>query len=297
MGTVVTISAYGESRARVHQAITKAFEEIHRIDTLMSVYKPESQLSLINRAAGRTPVDVDTAILDTISSAKHFHDETGGAFDITVEPLMELWGFRDEPPQLNHYPSDSEISKRLNAVGFQNIIVNEAEGRIGLSNPHSKIDLGGIAVGYSVDRAVAILKEEGIRAAFINHSGDAFALGAPDDAQGWSIAIPNPEHPSEMIAQFVIRDRAVSTSGNYEKYVTIDAKRLGHILDPQTGRPSDAMKSATLFAPTSTAADALSTGLFCMSLDEVEKIVRRSKGLELFAVSRDGKQLHVQSIA
>lgn len=273
MGTVVTLSAYGESYNHVNQAITKAFQEIQRIDNLMSLYKPESRLSLINRNAGKAPVRVERDLISIIASARHYYTMTRGAFDITIEPLMKLWGFRKEQPTLEHLPSDKEIQSRLEAVGYNNIVINEADQSVGLINPRAQLDLGGIAVGYSVDRAVSILKSEGITSAFLNHSGDAFALDAPENAEGWEIAIPNPHQPNEMMAGYIIRDQAVSTSGSYEKYVTVDAEQFGHILNPQTGKPGTSMQSATVFAPTSLEADALSTGLFCMDATAAQQIV------------------------
>ncbi|MBI3587497.1 MAG: FAD:protein FMN transferase [Ignavibacteriales bacterium] len=273
MGTVVTLSAYGERYSHVNQAITKAFQEIQRIDNLMSLYKPESRLSLINHNAGKAPVRVERDLINIIVSAKHYYAVTRGEFDITIEPLMKLWGFRKEQPTLDHVPSDKELQSRLDAVGFNNIVVDEREQSVGLINPHSQLDLGGIAVGYSVDRAISILKNEGITSAFLNHSGDAFALGAPENTEGWEIGIPNPHQPNEMMASYIIHDQAVSTSGSYEKYVTVNAERFGHILNPQTGKPGKSMQSATVFAPTSLEADALSTGLFCMDVTVAQQIV------------------------
>lgn len=281
MGTVVTLSAYGENYTKVNQAITKAFQEIQRIDTLMSVYKPASQLSLINRNAGNAPVHVERDLINIIASAKRFHTLTKGEFDITIEPLMELWGFRNEQPALDHVPSDKELQSRLDAVGFSNIVVDEREQSVGLSNPRTRLDLGGIAVGYSVDRAIAMLKSEGIESAFLNHSGDAFAIGTPEDSDGWEIGIPNPLQPKEMMARYTIRDQAVSTSGSYEKYVTVNAEQFGHILDPRTGKPGTMMQSATVFAPTSLEADALSTGLFCMDKNAAQQLVSKMPEMRL----------------
>ncbi|MBI3787208.1 MAG: FAD:protein FMN transferase, partial [Ignavibacteriales bacterium] len=279
-----TLSAYGESYSHVNQAITKAFQEIQRIDTLMSVYKPASQLSLINRNAGKAPVRVEHDLINIIDSAKRFYGLTNGEFDITIEPLMELWGFRNEQPALDHVPSDKELQSRLDAVGFNNIVVDEWEQSVGLLNPHTRLDLGGIAVGYSVDRAVAILRSEGITSAFLNHSGDAFAIGVPEDSDGWEIGIPHPLQPEKMKARYAIHDRAVSTSGSYEKYVTVDAERFGHILDPRTGKPGATMHSATVFATTSLEADALSTGLFCMDRVTAQQLISTLPEMRLIVV-------------
>lgn len=284
MGTTVTISAYGEDRSHLNEAITKAFEEIQSIDNVMSLYKPASQITTINRLAGKEPVNVDQRVLDIVQHARHFNGTTSGTFDITIEPLMELWGFRNEPIAAQTIPSDAEIYKRLDAVGMKNIEVNEQQRTVGLLNVHSKIDLGGIAVGYSVDRAVEVLRRQGIEQALINHSGDVYALGAPPESEGWEIAIPNPIDRREIISTFTLRDKAVSTSGNYEKFVEINGHKFGHILDPHSGKPGDAMLSLTIVAEQAMTADAFSTGLFCSDQQCAAAIMKRIKETEMRCV-------------
>ena len=294
MGTVVTITAYGESRAHANEAISRAFDEMRRVDEMMSLYKPESDVSRLNRAAGREAIGVDSSVIEIIEHARSFTLATEGTFDISIEPLMELWGFRSQQSP-HEMPTDTQIRNALETVGMKHVVVECAAQRAGLLNRHARIDLGGIAVGYSVDRAVEALRRAGVERAFINHSGDAYALGAPPERDGWEIGIPDPSCPSEMIATFRLHDRAASTSGNYEKYVTIDDSRVGHILDPHTGRPGRALLSATLLAPTALEADALSTGLFCKELNALQEAVKRSNCLEVFAVTEDNEQVSIRS--
>ena len=285
MGTTVSITAYGESRSQINHAITKAFQAIQRCDDLMSVYKPGSDISRLNRSGGRDTVSLDESIIDLLHHAERFHTLSSGIFDVTVEPLMHLWGFRNEKEIPLHAPSDKEIAATLDAVGFENVSF-ESGNRVGLLNPGTKVDLGGIAVGYSVDAAVNVLKREGIESAFINHSGDAYALGAPPEDEGWEIGIPDPSSPGTMIAGMKVRDRAVSTSGNYRNSLETGGKRIGHILDPRTGKPAGESASTTVFAHCALEADALSTALFGLPEADQQLLLDIIPETELISIGR-----------
>ncbi len=286
MGTVVTIAAYGLSAAHAHHAITKAFDELRRLDQMMSLYMNSSELSEVNRSAAKTSVRVSDDLIVLLQKARAYHTQTNGAFDVTIEPLMRLWGFRNE--ESRSIPSDREIHNVLCAVGFQNIEIDSEGKTIALLNQLSSVDLGGIAVGYSVDRVVSILKEEEIESAFVNHSGDAFALGVPDDSDGWPVVIPHPFYPNEPAARLILKDEAISTSGNYEKFVEFEHKRFGHILDPFSGRPSSEVMGTSVVAPTALDADALSTGLFCMKR-ESQKEFAAAHPYKIITISSTGE--------
>jgi len=287
MGTVATISAYGESVSHANYAIARVYDEFRRLDKLLSLYKAESLVQRLNQSAGREEIAVAPEFLALLDSAAELHRKTRGAFDVTIEPLMELWGFRSEERWREFLPSDREIAARLEAVGFQHIKLNRTRRTVGLTHRLSSLDFGGIAVGYAVDRAVAILRSEGVESAFINHSGDAFALGTPDDADGWMVGIPNPLNPVEIAHSFSINNQAVSTSGNYENFIRVNDARFGHILSPFSGKPSDALMSATVVAETALAADALSTGLFCLGLERSKSVLAETPGIQLLAITPD----------
>lgn len=263
MGTVVSISAYGPAKKEIHHAIIKAQEEFQRIDSLMSVYRSDSHVSRINQFAGKKEVHVDLSVINVLISAKDFYEKTQGAFNVCVEPMMRLWGFRNDARILSQMPNDREIYRAKEAANIRHLVIDEKKNTAGLLHEDASIDLGGIAVGYSVDRAAAILRAEGIENFLINHSGDIFAAGSPPGQKGWIISIPGPKNPTEMITSFSMKDRAVSTSGNYESFVTYHDRHFGHIMDPRTGHPSDRMLSFTAICPTAIDADAYSTGYFC----------------------------------
>jgi len=271
MGTVVNLAVYGESEAQCNHAINRAFEEINRIDTFMSVYKNESQLSLVNREAGKRGVAVDRSIVDVLKYAQRLSEITSGAFDVTIEPLMRLWGFRSEVSDSITKPSDKQIAKTLEAVGYQNISINEKELPVGLLNSESRIDLGGIAVGYAVDSAVKVLQAKGITSALLNHSGDIFALGAPREDDSWEIGITDPLQPGSIITSVRIKDQALSTSGNYCNFRSFDDDRYGHILDPKQGLPTSNVLSTTIISNNAIEADALSTASFVTGIDKTRR--------------------------
>ncbi len=282
MGTLVTVTAYGESAEHLHHAISKIQSEFMHLESLMSVYDSRSDITKINNAAGRRMVAVDPTVIEALRFAGDGHKKTGGAFNICVEPLMRIWGFRES---VRRYapPTDKEIYRAVESASFSNLMINEKDQTAGLWREGAAIDLGGIAVGYAVDSAARILQSEGIGQALINHSGDIRAIGAPPDSDGWLIEVPDPANTSRMIAGFTIRDQAVSTSGNYEKKVIYDKKEFGHIIDPAAGFPGNTLLSFTSLCRTSVEADVYSTGYFVKGLPE------NKNDMSYIAVTPDGQ--------
>jgi thiamine biosynthesis lipoprotein len=221
----------------------------------------------VNAAAGKSEVDVESFVVEVVNRAMHYSMQTNGVFDCTIEPLMKLWGFRGNTTM--KIPSNKEIYAAMDAVGFKNTSVRK--NSIGLLHRNSSIDLGGIAVGYTVDRMTAILKQEGIESALINHSGDIFAIGAPHGKNGWEISIPNPADRNETIETVRLSNQAISTSGSYEKFVEYEGERFGHIIDPSTGIPTRKYASISVIADTSLEADIFSTAWFCSEQNTITK--------------------------
>jgi thiamine biosynthesis lipoprotein len=290
MGSIATVCAYGDTTRQIDRAINKVIEEFNRLDGLLSVYMPTSEISRINASAGSDSAAVSSEVVTLIREMKVLAEQTGGAFDMTVEPLMRLWGFRNTPR--SEVPSDSEISAVLDAVGNNHVFVDESEGRVGLDHPASRIDSGGWGVGYAVDRAVAILKAEGISSALVNHSGDARTFGIPEEQEGWAVAIPNPEHPDEMLKTVRLQGCAISTSGDYERFVTINSMRYGHLMNVRNGHPETTVSSVTIFAGTSLTADVTSTASACSfeMLSRLESL----PGLSYIVVQKGPEGLNVR---
>lgn len=293
MGTTVSIQAYGESTMHLHHAINEAFRELRRMDNLFSVFNPHSEISKINAAAGVSDVTVSPETIDILIRAVSFSHLTNGAFDCTVEPLMTLWGFNTGTRKTGTFPSEKEIHNVLDAVGYKNIALNANAQKAGLTKKYASIDLGGIAVGYTVDRMVKILRKEGITSAFINHSGDIFAIGTPPDEDGWKVGIAALNTNEEFSKTFSLKDHALSTSGSNEKFILVDGKRRCHIMDARTGYPSDRQQTVSVLAQSSLLADVCSTALF-NNPETLSKSENDGTILEVYIVNQEDR-FHVKS--
>lgn len=265
MDTFMTVEAYG---TKSKEAVDEAFKEIERLDALWSVGLHNSEISQINRSEVSS-VSEDTA--DLLGRISLISDETKGAIDITIYPLMELWGFTDGNTRV---PSDEEIKDCLKKVSYLNIEFDEKDNHIALSSEAS-IDLGAVAKGYASDKVVSILKDNGIKSANINLGGNVYALGCKPDGSLWKIGIENPRPELDMfnalpyLGVLSVHDKAVVTSGDYHRFFTEGDERYHHIMNPFTGYPSKSgLMSVTVVSEDGTFADALSTALFVMGKEK-----------------------------
>jgi thiamine biosynthesis lipoprotein len=262
MGCVYVIEAYGPDAAALSRITEEALDEVDRIDRLMSHYKADSPLSRINREAARRPVAVEPELFDFIADAMRYHRESGGAFDITVGPLMKAWGFFRGDGRL---PSDAELAAARRHTGGAHVVLNPADKTILFDEPGVELDLGGIAKGYAVDRAIGLLKERQIAAALVSAGGSTiYGLGAPPDRTGWDVKIQDPLDSRKAALTVTLRNRAVSIAGSSEKSFESGGVRYSHIMDPRTGRPVQGMLSVAVLANSGTAGDALDNALFVM---------------------------------
>ena len=268
MGTFVEVISPDKRAARI------VFSEIKRIEDLLSIYRPDSEISRLNEQ-GKLYASPDTLYI--IRKAKEFGEVTGGTFDITVGPLMNLWGFKDKK---YYIPKDEEIKNILNLVGFDKISLDNTKNMIEFQVSGMQIDLGGIAKGYAVDCAVKRLKEKGIQSCLINAGGQIYCLG-DKFGQPWRISIRNPRDEGSA-GYLELKDRAVATSGDYEQYFIKDKKRYAHILNPKTGYPvNSGITSVTVIAPDGLTADALTTAIFVLGKENGEKLAKKFPGVEL----------------
>ena len=256
------------------RAINTVFAEIKRIEDLLSKYKEDSEVSRLNKMA-KSKVSPDTFYV--IKKAKEFWQASEGAFDITVGPLMDLWGFTDKRFSA---PDAEQVKQALKLVGSDEIILQESDNVVEFRNLGMKIDLGAIAKGYALDCAVNRLKENGINSCLINAGGQVYALGDKLGAP-WRIAIKNPRG-KDIVDYLELRDESVSTSGDYEQYFIQDNKRYSHILNPKTGYPLDSgVISATVIAPSGLTADALSTAISVLGKAKGEELAKKFPGTEV----------------
>lgn len=268
MDTYMTVTAYGKN---AENGVNKAVDEINRLETVLSAEKQESDIYKLNETGSGT---LSTDTKNIVSKALEINKTTNGAFDISIYPLMVKWGFTT---QKYNVPSKNEISKLLKDVDSSKIIFDEKSGNIKLKE-NMKIDLGGIAKGYTSSRVMQIFKECGVTSGLVSLGGNVQALGTKTDGTAWQIAIENPDKSSDYIGVVSVKDKAVITSGGYERYFEKNGKTYHHILDPETGYPAESgLKSVTIVSDDGTLADALSTSLFVMGKEKALDYWREHK--------------------
>jgi len=260
------MGTYIEVTSPYSQAPGIVFEEIARIEGLLSRFDPASEISILNRT-GSLKASPET--FEIIKKAKEFYRLTDGAFDITVGPLMKIWGFTDKQFRV---PEQSQISSALEVVGSDNIILQEEDNVVKFEFPGMEVDLGGIAKGYSLDQAVRRLKENHIDSCLINAGGQVFCLG-DKFGRPWQIGIRDPRRKG-LSGDLELSDKSVATSGDYEQYYIADNQRYSHIIDPRRGYPaSSGVVSVTVIAEQAMTADALATAIFVLGKKEGERLV------------------------
>ena len=268
MDTYMTVTAYGKN---AENGVNKAVDEINRLETVLSAEKQESDIYKLNETGSGT---LSTDTKNIVSKALEINKTTNGEFDISIYPLMVKWGFTT---QKYNVPSKNEISKLLKDVDSSKIIFDEKSGNIKLKE-NMKIDLGGIAKGYTSNRVMQIFKECGVKSGLVSLGGNVQALGTKTDGTAWQIAIENPDKSSDYIGVVSVKDKAVITSGGYERYFEKNGKTYHHILDPETGYPAESgVKSVTIVSDDGTLADALSTSLFVMGKEKALDYWREHK--------------------
>jgi len=247
MGTGFSIVAYGEDRGRLESIVSEGLEEAHRLDEMLSNYKPDSEWSMVNREAANGPVHITPELFQLLTACGEYSKESEGAFDISVGPLMKVWGFYKGT---GHLPHRAEVWGAMNLVGYQNILLDAAHQTVRFAKKGVELDPGGIGKGYAVDRIAQILKDNGVQRALISGGGSSiYAIGAPPNEKGWKIDIKNPRKTSESVETVYLKDESMSTSGNYEKFFYAEGKMYSHIMDPRTGYPSQGMLSTSVIAP------------------------------------------------
>jgi thiamine biosynthesis lipoprotein len=247
MGTAFTIAAYGDDRGRLESAIAQALEEARRLDHLLSNYRADSEWSEVNRLAADQPVPVSKEMFQLLAACVEYSRQSEGAFDISVGPLMKVWGFYKGS---GHLPHRAEVRGALADVGYRNILLDPKSQTVRFARKGVELDPGGIGKGYAVDRMAELLRESGIRSALVSGGGSSiYAIGAPPGEQGWKVEIKNPKDPSKSAAVLFLKDESMSTSGNYEKFFYAEGKLYSHIMDPRTGFPAEGMLSTSVIAP------------------------------------------------
>ncbi len=285
MDTYVTIRAIGPG---CREATRAAFDEMRRVEAMASAFVATSEVSRVNQAAGGEPVRVSDELFALLEKAGEYSELSGGAFDVTIGPVVKAWGFGTDEPRV---PDAQTLERALSLVNHRALEMNRVDRTVRLLARGMSIDLGGIAKGYATDRAGAILREHGIEHALIDAGGNILAVGGRPDGEPWRIGIRDPrgESPAETIGPVVpVKDGAVVTSGDYERFFVADGERFHHIFDPATGKPGQRAQSATVVAKSSCDADILSTAVFVLGPVEGLGLVDAIEGVEAMVVDADG---------
>ncbi len=288
MGTVVDIRAYGEDNKQLEQAVTKAFEEMSRVEQLFSSHIAESEISRLSAAT--ESLSLSPEVIRLLQMGQQIGADTSGAFNMSLGALKDLWQIEGEEP---HIPSEQELSAVLKKTGSGALTI--VDDKVIKSKADLKIDLGGIAKGYAVDRAVSVLRQAGVTSATVNAGGDIALLG---DKQGrpWRIGIQHPRQTNDLLVTLQLKDQAVVTSGDYERFFERDGIRYHHIFDPVSGKPARQCQSVTVVAADAASADALATAAFVLGPDAGLKLLEGLSNVEGLLVSADGKLMKTSGL-
>ncbi|NNF15436.1 MAG: FAD:protein FMN transferase [Gammaproteobacteria bacterium] len=287
MGTEISVQLWHEDAEVAQRSISAVFAEMRRIDALMSTYKDTSELSQVNKLALDRAVVVSDELFELIHRALQFSAVTSGAFDITYASVGQHYDFR-----AGQKPTTAQKRALLASIGIANIELNTVDRSVRFTAAGVRIDLGGIAKGYAVESAVALLQARGIEHAIVTAGGDSRILG---DHRGrpWGVGIRDPRNRQQLAAQLPLQDEAISTSGDYERYFEADGIRYHHIIEPATGDSARKVRSVTIIGPDAVMTDALSTGVFVLgvkkgmalvnSLAQIEAVIIDARGVMHFS--------------
>jgi thiamine biosynthesis lipoprotein len=287
MGTEVQVSVWTGNDAAVDRATKALFAELDRLDGLLSVWKPGSDVVRVNAAAGTSPIQVTRETIEVLQAAHRVSVWTAGKFDVTFGALSDIWRFDHDKDE--RVPTAEEIASRLPLIDYRGIVIDENARTAFVTRAGMRIHLGGIGKGYAVDRAVAILRQHGFGDFMVQFGGDLYVAGQPGDGP-WRLGINDPRGaPNDSFATLELRDATFSTSGDYERFFIKDGRRYHHILDPDTGEPARRCRSVTIVAKSALLADGLSTGVFILGPHDGMELVERLPDTEAVIVSADNE--------
>lgn len=281
MGTLASIISLddGDRTAIPSEEATQiAQKEFSRLEKTFTVYSLSSDVSRINRAAGQEWVDVSPDMVTLLAAARRYGELSGGAFDVTVGPIVRAWGFNSGVTPAAPLPPE-RIRQLLDTVGYGTIEVRPGAAR--LTRKDVMVDLGGIAKGYAVDIAWDLIQRKGGKNFIVNLGGNMRVSGQPSSKRPWTIGVRHPFSKEEIVGRMTLKDgMAVATSGNYERFVTIKGRKYAHIFDPRTGMPVEGMASVTVIGPSAVEVDALSTSCFVLGMDKAMDLLAKLPGNE-----------------
>ena len=291
MGTRITVELWADDATKAEPAIDAVLDEMRHIDDSMSTYKPTSEVSLVNAKAADGPMRISKELFDLLTTAKEYSVITDGAFDITYASVGYMYDFRK-----HIRPDEAQIGKALPAINFRHVLLDPKNQTVQFSQKGVRIDLGGIAKGYSVDRGIEVLKARGFTRAYVSAGGDSRIIG---DRFGkpWMVGIRDPRKgDGEVITRIPLADAAISTSGDYERFFEENGVRYHHIIDPHTGHSASKVRSATVIGPYATRTDGLSKTAFVLGPERAMEIYNRIDDIDAIIVKLDGTVIYSKGI-
>jgi thiamine biosynthesis lipoprotein len=289
MGNRFEFSVVSEDPDHAKDCISLAIEEVRRIEYLFSTYKEDSETNLVNNSAGLSPVKVSKEFFDLVERCQRISSITQGAFDITYGSIdKKLWNFDQSMTSL---PDEETRKKLVQLINFRNIILDRDALTVFLKEKGMRIGFGGIGKGYAADRAKEIMISKGVQNGIVNAAGDLTAWGLQPDGKKWTIGIADPEMKSKPFSFVEISGLSVATSGNYEKFVTINGKRYSHTIDPKTGLPVQGIKSVTVITPIAELSDALATPVSVMGIKAGLDMINQLKNVACIIID-DNNVVH-----
>jgi thiamine biosynthesis lipoprotein len=291
MGTSCSVEVWSEDAAKGEAAIASVFADMRRIDRLMSTWKEDTEISLVNREAAKHPVPLTPELYRLLQTSLDYSKLSHGAFDITYASVGYLYDFKR-----GVHPDRKTIDAALPGINYRHIELNPADLSVRFTQPGVRIDLGGIAKGHSVDRGIEILRKAGITRGMVNAGGDTRIIG---DRFGkpWVVGIRDPDHKGKTFLRIPLTDAAISTSGDYERYFDEDGKRFHHIIDPKTGDSARKLRSVTVISSTATRTDALTKCVFIMGAEAGIEFINTLPDVDAVVVRPDGKVIYSKGLA
>jgi FAD:protein FMN transferase len=291
MGTRVSVELWQDDEARGRELVNEVMEEYRRIDREMSTYKPDSEISRVNAQAAEKPVAISAELYSMIDRSLQLSIASGGAFDITYDSVGYLYDFRARVR-----PTDAQIDEHLGAVDYRHVVLDPVKSTVRFTRPGVRINLGGIAKGYTVQHGADILRAKGVEHALLNAGGDTRVIG-DRRGQPWIVGIRHPRLPDEVITRLPIVDEAISTAGDYERFFEEDGKRYHHVINPRTGRPTEGILTVTVIGPDGTMTDGLDTAIFVLGAARGLEMIEKYPDYEAIIVESSGKVSYSSGLA
>lgn len=286
MGSRFEVTLVDKDSTTANTHIDQVVAEIDRIENLISEWRPETQLSEVNRQAGIRPVKVDKELFELTERALFFSQISSGAFDISIAAMDKLWRFDGSMDSL---PSPEAVQKSVAKVGYQHILLDQEHSTIFLTLTGMKIGFGSIGKGYAADKGRELMQQMGVQGGIVNASGDLSTWGMQHNAKPWAIGLFNPFKPGKMVKIIKDKDVAMATSGNYEKYADLGGKRYSHIIDPKTGYPATGLVSVTIYGPSAEFANGLSTSIMVLGKDAGLQLLKQFPSYKAVLITDKGR--------